>query len=121
MEGLKKTVLATAADFAKNNRGTLDAVADLVPQTRVAKKVSKLAFGITLAVSVLLIIISIILFTTKHPTAGIWLMGAGIFLGSFTVWFHFYRQSMVGAFGGAQEDEFEILDNVYEEYQPLSI
>jgi len=116
MEQLKKTVLSATADFANKNRDFLDSVADLVPQARVAKKASKLALGITMAVCVLLIIISIILFTIGHPTAGIWMLGAGVFLGSFTTWFHFYRQNMVGAYQGG--DEFEILDNVYEEYEP---
>jgi hypothetical protein len=115
MDQLKKTVLSTTADFAKKNRTMLDSAADLVPQARIARRASKLALGIVIAISIILVIISIALFTNKHPTAGVWLLGASITLGSFTIWFHFYRQNMIGAFGG---DEFEILDNVYEEYEP---
>ncbi len=119
MESIKKAVLSTTANFANQNRALLDKAVDLTPQGRAAKTVSKVALGITLAISIILIIISIALMTKGHPTAGVWVMGAGFFLGAFTVWFHFYRQGMVGAneswSGG---DEFETLDNVYEEYEP---
>jgi hypothetical protein len=115
MEQVKKTILSTAASFGNQNRGLLDKVVDLNPQAKAAKTVSKVAFGITLAVSIILIIIGIALLSKDLPTAGVWVFGAGFFLGAFSIWFHFYRQSMIGAFGG---DEFELLDNVYETYEP---
>ncbi len=115
MEQVKKSVLSAAASFGNQNRALLDNVVELTPQGKAAKTVSKVALGITLAVSIILIIISIALMTKGHPTAGVWVIGAGFFLGAFTIWFHFYRQNMIGAYGG---DEFEVLDNVYEAYEP---
>jgi len=115
MEQLKKSVLSTAASYGNQNRALLDKVVDLTPQGKAAKTVSKVSFGITLAISIILIIIGIALLSTDNLTAGVWVFGAGFFLSAFSIWFHFYRQNMVGAYGG---DEFEVLDNVYEEYEP---
>jgi hypothetical protein len=116
LSGLKKSVLSTVSSAAGKNRALLDKAADFVPQARAAKLAVKIAIAIVAVVCIILVIISVVLFTQNHPTAGIWVLGAAIALGGFSVWFHFYRWNTVGA--ADQGDEFEILDNVYEEYSP---
>ena len=123
LEQVKKSVLTTVASFASKNRAMLDTAADFVPQARIARRVHKIAIAIVAIVCIVLVIISIALFTQKHQTAGIWVLGAGLWLAAFSTWFHFYRQGKIGALEGGCEpreggDEFEILDNVYKEYTP---
>lgn len=116
MDQLKKSVLSAVTSVASSNRAILDKVIDYSPQARIAKRAVKIAIAIVSIVCIILVIVSVVLFTNSHPTAGIWVLGAAIALGGFSVWFHLYRWNRVGAYGG--DDEFEILDNVYEEYQP---
>jgi hypothetical protein len=58
-------------------------IISLTPVGRIASLTSKIVLSVTVVLVILLIVIAIILFAKQHAVAGIWVLGAGIAIGSF--------------------------------------
>ncbi len=53
-------------------------------------KIAKVASAVIIAISVLLLVIGMVLFSNDKGKAGFWLVGAGVVFGGYSFWLYKY-------------------------------
>jgi low temperature requirement protein LtrA len=95
---------------------------DMVPQIKMYHLVEKIIFGIIIALCIILIFVSIALFAKHKTTAGIWVMGAAVGLGSFALWWklHFEKTPVQPKYGAAEhkKEHKEFEDVGLDDFKP---
>jgi hypothetical protein len=67
-------------------QSTVGTIVGMTPLGTTTKLISRITTGVTIALVIVLLIIAIALFSNKKITAGVWVLGAGIAIGSFYVY-----------------------------------
>lgn len=117
-----------ATGFAKSNKDLVESVVTMTPQGRSISWIKKGLIAGTVLLCIILLVISIAMFSSKSTSAGIYLLGASIALTGYTVWMYRFSHDNVkinksgtkGQYEGGSVDlqNFESNDNVYVEFEP---